>query len=169
MNKKAQADIVYVVALIIGIAVIVLITTTITTTLNTNFGDALGDISPEAQNATQTVFSIWHGWADSVAVIAIIFAIISLFIFSFLVNIHPIFLFLYIILTLFLAIFSPYIIGVLEDLFLRPEMADATAQLPATFWIIDNFGIILIAIIVISGIIMFAKIRPRNEIGGGSF
>lgn len=163
--KKGQTDIVYIVASIIAIIFVTLILVKITGTLNERLVPAFKNVSVEAGNATSAVLTTYINWADTVAIIAIVFSIMLLFIFSFMVDIHPIFLILYVVLVMFLAIFSPYIIGAVEDIYLSAEMASATAELPATFWFIEHFGIILLAIIIVSGIILFAKLRSTQ--GGG--
>jgi hypothetical protein len=119
----------------------------------------IGDV----RNKTTSVFD----WA----VMLIIFAnLLLLLVSSFLIDVHPAFLIIYIIMACLLVLTAPYTMSIAEKLYDMEGIGygdgAVTQYIPMTNFVLQNFGYILVGIIVLSGIIIYAKIRIGGNSGG---
>jgi LPXTG-motif cell wall-anchored protein len=60
-------------------------------------------------------------------------------------------------------IFSPYVLEPVKAIMGMSEFSDAVLKLPMTGFIINKFSILLLGIIVLTGIILYAKFRGRQS------
>ena len=107
---------------------------------------------------------------DWVVAAVFVFSIALLLITSFLVDIHPAFIIIYIIAAFCILSFAPSILSMMESIYdntqfthLTGTTQDITQYLPITRFFYENFAIILVAVFAISAIIMYGKYRA----GGG--
>lgn len=139
-----------------------------TTALNSS-GDYSMNRSVKDINFIRTKFTSMF---DYVIMAFFFFSIILLLITSFLVDVHPAFLIVYIIARFMLMLLAPatltglnYIYGREGSITQFSQGTDNVVQyIPLTAWVLDNFTIVILGVFVLSGIIMFGKYR----LAGGS-
>lgn len=143
------------------------------------FSDAMTTIdgSNQSVEAISYIRGKFTGMFDWVILLLFLFNVGLLLITSFLIDVHPAFLVVYIIAVAFLVMMAPTFIN-LADRFYNSNILDdssgvnPTDYLPMTSWIFQNFGIVILGIIILSGVIMFGKYRFGSSgaapIGGGA-
>lgn len=137
------------------------------------FSDAMGTIdstnkSVEAISYTRNKFT---GMFDWIVMILFLFNVALLLITSFLIDVHPAFLVVYIVAVAFLMMFAPTFISMADRFYNSNILSsdggdDPVSYLPMTKFLFENFGIVIFGIIILSGIIMFGKYRFSS--GGAS-
>ena len=96
---------------------------------------------------------------------------ILLFISAFLIDIHPAFVVVYIITVILMFVFGNYALYMLDNIWNAIGTSVETAQTPIEQFLINNFTIIMLGVVILSGIIMYAKFKlfPRLGAGGGYY
>jgi len=163
-SKKGQMDIVNFIIVFLGLMVVGIIVLYIVTTTISKFGDAINTTSPLASTTMAGISTSFVNLWDYVIAIAFLINVVMLFVFAFLVDTHPIFSFLYLISAVFILIFAPYAVYPIKQIFEVDAFSDSVGNLPITSFLLSSFGVIVLAVIVISGIIMFAKPKRREII-----
>jgi len=170
-NKKSQVEsIIIFFGIVIAIFITSIIILRITNEIMTPFSNQLKNMSSEGVQAGTEVASVQNKFAsiwDWVIILLFLFNIILLFISAFLVDIHPAFLIVYIIAIIFLVIFGNSFAYVIDSVWDKMGTSVETAQTPMQQFIINNFNIIMLGIIALSGIIMYAKFRMFSGQGTG--
>lgn len=173
MNCKGQIDVPFIsfFVVIIGLLILAPVILKIFNTTQDTFGAQLGNVSGGGVQARanfdkvmDTAINFW----DKVIIAAFFLALILLFISSFLIDTHPFWIFLYIFIAFMFVLFAPTIIDSLGGLWGSSEFVEETAQLTMLDAIRTNFGVFIVGIIVVTGIIIYAKValRPRQSVGG---
>lgn len=169
-NKKGQAEsIVFFFVIIVGVLLIAVIMGYMVNKILTPFGNNLNAISPQANTTVQGIVQKFNQTWDYAIIMVFLLNVIILFVSAFLVDVHPFFVFLYIIVVCFMIFLAPNILHVIETVYDNPEYALEVGRMPLTNFFFQNFIIIFLAIIVLSGIIMYAKIKFISGAGGSSF
>lgn len=161
-TKKGQSDLVYTIGMILAVIFFMIIMIKLTTEIQDKFIPEINKTDAQAAAAGVIPLKTFNSFADSVTVIIILFNILLLFIFSFLSDIHPVFMVLYLILAVLTVIFTPIISNAIRVIYLHPDFATAANHLQATYFILDHFGIITLIIVIITGVILYAKIRTNQ-------
>ena len=161
MNNRGQFAIVSIVGILIVLIAIAPILLQIVKTTSSGFSDGLDSISPVASNQIDAVESKFTGVWDYVIMFLFLFNILLLLISSFFIDTHPLFIILYIVVTFMIMIFAPYLVETVDRIWETPYfIAENTAgDLTMTEFLLDNFTGILLMIYVISGLIMYGKIK----------
>lgn len=172
MGKKGQAEsIIIFFVLIVAVLITSIIVLRITNSVITPFSNALnntagpvGQTASSAVNYAQSKFtSVW----DWVIILLLLFNIIILFVSAFLIDIHPAFVIVYIFAGIFLFIFGNFALGALDAVWGGMGTAVETAQTPLEQFVINNFQLIMLGIYVVSGVLMYAKIKLFSGQGTG--
>lgn len=134
------------------------------------FGNAIADSnitgSQVANQSTTAINDTATNFFDSFILIAFIANCLVLLIASFLVDIHPAFLVFYVVSVIIALIFAPtYFSGVQTLYDPTGALANETASLPMSGFVVNNFGAILLGVLILSGIIMFAKFKYGRNSG----
>lgn len=163
MNKKAQLGIIVFVGMFLVLLFLAPFVVKIVRSSVGGFADAINSTNEGAATTVRgiegTFLSLW----DWVILLGFAFNVVLLLLTSFFIDTHPAFVIVYIMAVFFLMAFAPSMIDALETMY--DELGDAAtghdsgAYLPATEFLIDNFGGVLLSIIVLSGIIMYAKFK----------
>lgn len=166
--KKGQAESVII---FIGIVVAIFLTSIIllrlTNEILTPFANQLAPYSNQSATVVNSVHdSFTHVW-DWVIILLLLFNIILLLVSAFLIDIHPAFLVIYIIAILFLVIFMNTFAAVIDSVWNAVGTATETAQTPLQQFVINNFNIIMLGIIALSGVVMYAKFKLFGGQGTG--
>lgn len=159
MKKKAQYDIIAWIASVVVLLILAPILFKVVNTSLTSFSTAINNTSPTAAASVDTIKGSFTGWLDYIIMIGFLMNIVLLFVFAFMVDTHPLFLVFYIISSVFTMIFAPYVIEPIKQIFGMAEFGTAVVNLPLTEFVVTRFSIILLGVIVVAGIIMYAKLK----------
>ncbi len=163
VKKKAQYDTIAWIASVIVLLILAPILYKVVSTSLTQFSTAINNTSPTAAASVDLIQGSFLGWLDYLIMIGFLVNIVLLFVFAFMVDTHPLFLIFYIIASVFTMIFAPYVVEPIKQIFGMAEFGDAVVNLPLTEFVVTRFNIILLGVIVVAGIIMYAKLK-----GGGT-
>ena len=129
-----------------------------TTVLNST--SVADDVSTQLGNITEKTIN--NGFAAIVA-----FLIIGMMISSMMVKVHPVFLFLYIIVTAIAIFVAMPLANAYEEVIANPTFADVAAHQTMITWIMQHLVLVILGTAALSMIILFSKLG-RNSVGGGS-
>jgi len=177
-NKKGQAtSIVFFFVIILAVFILAVLLMSLVNTVLEPFRNSLA-IMPGANSSVdsvekiQTSFnSVWD-WAIA---FLFLFNLIILLFSSFMVDIHPAFLILYVISVMFLLMFGSTILGALNEIYSPSGVfgtgnvtagGNALQHMPLVSWLLSNFTLVILGIIILSGVIMYAKFKMGNQEGG---
>jgi hypothetical protein len=167
-NNKGQAQsIIIFFVLIVGIFIVSIIILRLTNSILTPFQNTIGNMSAPAGVAVGQVHAKFAQWWDYAIVILFFLNVILLFVSSFLVDIHPAFIILYIISIIFLFIFGNYALYALDSIWDMLGTTTETMQTPLQQFILNHFQIIMMGVIILSGILMYAKFKMFGNTGAG--
>lgn len=177
-NKQGQiTGIIAFVLIVITLLMLAPILIKIVMTPSQKFVTAISSVDSNnvSSSATSKVLNTFTGAIDWIIVAFFFINVLILLITSFLVDIHPAFFVIYLIAVFFLILFAPTFISFADTLYNNPSFTtlpngtDLTSYLPITHWIYGNFGLVIMAIIIISGLIMFGKYRFGNRTTGVNY
>ena len=166
INKKAQIGGVPILTLAMVILALLFLAPFIIKLVKTpmdQFSTAITNQSAEAGASVDSITGTFYNMWDMVIIFAFLINVIVLLITSFLIDVHPAFLMLYIIVCAFTMIFAPTMLESLNTIWTNPQFLvgdnNVIQYLPLTQFILNNFGILLLSIMVLSGIIMYSKFK----------
>ena len=176
MNRKAQLayPIITFAFIVVALILVAPIMMKILNDTTSKFGDALvtsgigGGV--EANASMAYVQGTFNNFWDSLIMIALVVNIILLLLSAFLVDIHPVFFVLYFVFAFITILFVPTINAVTDTIYNNNTLYQNYTQTNAlqyTSYLQSHLGIFLLAIIVISAIIMYGKLRFGRGGGGG--
>jgi len=112
------------------------------------------------------------GTFDWTIMILVIINMLVLLVTAFLIDIHPAFLVIYIIGAFVMVITLPYTMAVAENIYGSTQFSvgsdNVVQYIPMTEFMLNNFGTIMVGILILSGIIMYAKFRSSSR-GGTTY
>jgi len=156
-NKKGSIeDIFFFMITLLGLALFIIIVAYVIPTV-------IDEMEKTELNDSESIRSIFDEGEETIdrldSVYLIIFAglIISIFIVSFMINSHPIFIPIYIILLGFAVVVGVIINHVYDEFVANADLSTIAPSQTFMLTIMDNFISILVAVGVISMIIIFAK------------
>jgi hypothetical protein len=117
-----------------------------------------------AANFNSVMSPLVNMW-DKIMVFLFFLAVIILLVSAFLVDTHPFWIILYIMMAFFLVLITPNIMSAAQTLYGGAFVTEGN-QLTFMSWIIDNFSFVLVGLFVITGVIMYGKIRLFPSSGG---
>ena len=172
-NKKGQLEnpIIAFAILVIGLIMFAPIALKVFSSINTNVGNSLGNVSSGGvtakanfQEVTGTLVTFW----DKIIVAAFFLSIIILFVSAFLIDAHPFFVVVYVLLNLMLVLFTPNILQSVNAIYDSANFATEVAQLTFLDSLRNNFMTFLVGIMVITGIIIYGKLAFFSNGGRSS-
>jgi len=171
MNKKGQLDypIITFVVIVFGLILLGPIMLKVFSSIQAPFNDALlnqtdGGVAAAAgfNKVMDTATNFW----DKVLVAAFVLSLLLLFISAFLIDTHPVWIILYIFISFMLVMFAPDIVGTLSNIYESPLFVDEVNNLTFFSTILSHFGEFLVGIIVVTGIIIYGKVKYFGSGGG---
>jgi hypothetical protein len=176
MNKKGQAlSIVFFFIIILSVFILGVLLMSMVNTILDPFREQISLVSNESATTVGVIQNKFNSVWDWTIVILFLFNVVILMFSSFMVDIHPAFLVIYIIALMFLFMFGSTILGSLDALYNPTGVfgsgnvtagGNAYANMPLTFWMLNNFTYVILGIAILSGIIMYAKFKFGNSTGG---
>lgn len=169
-NKKGQLDypiitfVIVVFSLMLLAPIMLKIFYSVQTPVSNSLGNLTNHGGEQAQANFNSVMGTGINFWDKIILFAFILATILLIISAFLIDTSPVWIILYIFISFMLILFAPDIVGTLDNIYNSPTFAVESANLAFIGSLRDNFGTILVGIMVITGIIIYGKIAFT---GGG--
>ena len=163
MKIKAQADIIILIGVLVSLMILAPIMLKIFNTIVTETIPILNESSIEAGAAMTKVETTFTTFWDYLIVTAMFVAVITLFVSAFMVDTHPIFLIMYVMVAFGLMTFSTYLTAPVAHILGMSQFETELGQIPMTSFMITNFNLIILGIIVLSGIILYGKFRGRSS------
>jgi biotin transporter BioY len=167
-NKRGQ--VISIVAFFVIVLSIFILGTLLMSFVNTILNPAeasFRNVSNESANAMTKVNDSFNKWWDYAIVFLFFLNVILLLISAYQVDTHPIFLVMYIIAVMLLVIFGGNVTGAISSLWDssgvfgtgNPQGVNSMQYVPMTQFFLNNYTYIVLGIIVISGIVMYAKFK----------
>lgn len=171
-NKRGQVEsIIIFFFLVIAIFIASIIVLRLTNTIITPFSQMLNNTGmPGSQQASAVVSNVQTRFAgvwDWVVVLLFLFNVLILFISAFLIDIHPAFAIIYIIAVIFLFVFGNSMLYVLDNVWNTFASDLEASQTPLQQFIINNFNVIMLGIVFLTGLIAYAKFKFFSGMGTG--
>ena len=161
-NKKAQLDypIITLIILFAGLILVGIIIMKIFVSIQSPLSNAFGNVTGGeiAQTNFNSIMNTATTFWDKVIVTCFIFGVILMFISAFYIDAHPIFVTLYLFISIFTMVFAPTIIDSLKTLYDSSSFTTESALMPMTYWLIQYFGEVLVGLLIVTGVIIYGKI-----------
>lgn len=174
-NKKGVVlSIVAFFVIVLSVFILAVLLMSLVNTVLTPFREQirpLSNASAETVGTIQDKFTAVWDWS-----IALLFLlnVVLLFFSAFMVDIHPAFLVLYVIAVMFLIMFGGTMVGALDALYNPTGVfgtgnitvgGNAISNMPLTAWFLNNFTLVILGIIILSGVIMYGKFKFGQQGG----
>lgn len=170
MSKKGQLEspIIVFVAIVFGLILLSPIVLKVFNSIQTPFNNAFGNMTggEKAQTNFNAVMNTGINFWDKIVIAAFFFAMLLLTISAFLIDTHPFWIVLYIVVGFFTIIFAPDVVSSLDSIYNHPAFALESSQLGFMNALRTHFGEFLIGISFFTGLIMFAKVKFFSSNGG---
>lgn len=170
-NKKGQFDfpiitfVIIVIGLIFLAPIILKVVNSSLTPFETALSNTPGGNESGAVSNVQSVHGTFVSFWDGVLVIAFLIAVILLFVSAFLIDTHPVFIILYVLMLFFTLVFAPSILTAINKIYESGSFAQEVSALAFMDFLRLNFGLIITVIGVLTMIIIYAKVKffPSNQ------
>ena len=163
-NKKGQAlSIVMFFVIVLAVFILAVLLMSLVNSVLEPFRDNIAIVDNSSANVVDDIQGKFNAVWDWTIAILFIINLLLLFFSAFMVDIHPAFLVLYIIAVMFLILFGSTIVGALDALYNPTGVfgsgnltagGNAYANMPIIFWLLNNFTLVILGVIIISGVIM---------------
>lgn len=172
-NKNKGGQIEGIIALIVFALFIFILGPVVLKIFSSMFGGfsaGLSQVDNVSADAVTFGLNRFTNFWDVALLLGFIANILVLFISSFMIDIHPAFIVLYIIGVFFLFVLAPDILNIVKPFQSNVgDFANQTANLAGTNWLYNNFAFVLLGIVFITGIIMFAKFKLAGQAQQGGY
>lgn len=166
-NKKGISDVVFVVAILFVIALSFLVILFISTTLRDNMVPAITIMDNTSGAMLNQTISAVPQTIDTAFLIILVGLIIGVLISSFLFYSHPIFMILYIILSVGALLISVIFSNVYETVSTTSGLNSTIASMPIANYVMLHLPLFVLGIIALSIIIIYAKSQMGGANQGG--
>jgi len=160
--KRGQLDFPIITFLVVFITLLILapimlkVFNSVKSPVSAAFGNATGGTI--AQQNFDKVMNVGINFWDKIIVFALFAAFIIMIISAFLIDTNPFWVILYIFIAFMLVLFAPSIVGSLDGIYNSANFATEVSQLTFIGTLRDHFGVFLLGIIMLTGIIIYGKI-----------
>ncbi len=167
-KKKAQVDFgpAVLIAIILGLVIFAPIMIRIIGITTGTFFTQMNETAPNAVAEASSAVDKVYDFFDYLIVIAMFINIIALFISSWFIDTHPVFIVLYIMFAFILFLFLPNLLNAVDGVWTKMEdtasldtWGDSSLDLTFTDFIRRNMMIFALGIIAITGILVYAKFK----------
>jgi hypothetical protein len=158
--KTGQFDVGVVIATLVFLLILAPIMLHLVSSFNSQFQNLSSTIiSPETNATIEHIDTTFTNFWDWFVIMWYVMAIIILFISSFFVEINPIFFGIYVVFAMVLVLLTDGLNDMLVQIYQNTTLlATDVANMPYTSWFAGHMIIITMMVIMITGIIMFAKV-----------
>lgn len=162
-DRKAQMDVLVFAVVFMGLIIVAPIIFNIFFTVMDEVGTQFNEISNKSGSAVAHVKNVYTGFFDFVVVSIFAFNVLLLLVSAFLVAVNPAFAVFFVLLSAFTMIFVPELLVAAEGIWGAPIISDTTVYMPVTQFLFEHYGLIMVMIIIITGIITYAKLRAYQS------
>ena len=176
MNKKAQGiSIIVFFVIILSVFVLGVLLMSLVNTILEPFRDNIRLVDNRSADTVQTIQNSYNSVWDWAIALLFVFNLIILLFSAFMVDIHPAFLIIYIISVMMLMMFGSTILGALNTIYNPSGIfgtgnltagGNALGNMPIISWLLTNFTLVILGIIILSGVIMYAKFKFGAQASG---
>lgn len=161
MSSRGQVGIVAMLGVMIVLIALAPILLNIVSSVLGGFSDSIDNIDPNAGAKMDAGVDKFTNLWDYVIMTIFAINVLLLFISAFFIDTNPIFVVLYIFVGFLMFMFAPYVVDVADAIWDTPRyITDGTInELSMTGFLLDNFTAVLLALFILTGIIMYAKIK----------
>jgi tetrahydromethanopterin S-methyltransferase subunit B len=160
-NKKAEFTPAAFFAMIVILIIIAPIILKVINSATRGVIDAVNDTAPaaalEGEKAVEKVTNLF----DYVVIIGMLVTIVLLFISSFFIDAHPVFIVIYIVAAFVLVLIAPNVLDAVDTLW--GHFPTESGQLPFTDFMRQHLVGFLVGIMVVTGIIIYAKFKSNQN------
>lgn len=170
-NKRGQiTSIIAFVVVVIFLVIMAPFLVKLVVTPSQKFSDALGaiDQTNKSVEAVAKITGTFTNTFDYLIIFFFLFNVVILLISSFLVDVHPAFIVVYIVALFFLFMLTPSMETMMDKIYSNTSFTDEVAFLPLTTWIMNNFSSVIFGVAILSGVIMFGKYKFTSG-GAGAY
>lgn len=163
INKKAQIEFsgAAFVAVLIGLLIIAPILIKVVVSATGGFFTAMNTTSPYAVSQGQGAVTSFLNFFDYLVIIGILVNILLMFISAYFIDTSPLFVPLYIIFSFILVLFLPNLIDAVDKVWAK--FPDSSTYLQYTEFAKNHSLEISIIVIILTGIIMYAKLNSSQQ------
>jgi len=162
-SKRGQSDLLVAIGVILGLLILAPFLVMIVNVPLEKFKDTINSTDVGNAQASANVDSVrgkFLSMIDFVFICAILVNVILLLITAFMVDVHPAFMLIFIMLCFFTMVFVPEILTSVLTVWDKVQgQSEVIGHLPVTYFILNNFRMFMLAVMFISGVVMYAKIR----------
>lgn len=172
MKKKGQLDypVITFFVIVLGLLILAPIMLKIFISVRDPISAQFGNMSTKGGTLAQTNFNAVMNTAvnfwDKVIISAFFLALILLVISSLFIDTHPLWVVLYIFISLMLVLFAPDIVDSLSAIYDSPTFVQEVSYLTFMDSLRTHFGEFLVGVMVFTGILIYGKIRFFGNGGG---
>jgi hypothetical protein len=173
MSKVGQLDfpIATLMIFVFGLLIFAPMALKVFRSIQTPISDGLANVSYGGDIASQNFNSVMNpliSFWDEVIIFAFILSIILMIVSSFMIDTHPVWIILYIVVWFILIVFAPNIVSAATAIYDSSQFAGEVALLPLTNALRLHFVEYMVGLGLLSGIIIFGKIGFGGGLGNGS-
>lgn len=171
--RKGQIDqpVVLFAIIVLGLLIFAPISLKVFNSIKNPVSASLGNITgggATAQANFDKVMNTLTTFWDKVIMFAFITSLIILFISAFLIDAHPIFIIIYILINFMLVLFAPNMIEAVDHIYTDANFNAEVQQLTFMNELRTHYAEFLVGIMIITGIIIYGKIYFINKTGGAN-
>lgn len=160
MNKKGQFGIITLVAILLVLLFLAPVLLKIVRTSVGGFATALNNTNSEAASVVEETYTTFINLWDYVIIAVFGISVVMLFLSAFFIDTHPAFVILYIFVSFLVMAFTTSMVDIVNKLWDHSQFAVETGvYLTMTEFLKNHFAGVILGIMVLSGIIIYAKIR----------
>ena len=170
--KKAFLDIplLTIIVVIIGLLILAPVMLKVFSSIQTPLASSLGNITGgggviAAENVNHVLTTATNFW-DKVVIAAFVFAVLLMLLSSFFIDTSPVWIIIYIFVTFMVILFAPNIVSAIDGIYTSTAFTTEVASLTFMDALRTHFVEFLVGVFVLSGIIMYGKIRLFGSSGG---
>lgn len=169
LNKKASAtDITYLMIFLVGLGMVTILAVHLNSEVSTAFIDS-GHMSLAAEEAiNKTTTAIDGGLLDNIFLIVFAGMVLSIVILAFMINVHPAFSVVYIIVSIVNVLVSVPLANVYYEYRTNAVLSSAATGFTIQGHILSNLPIYMLIISIIVGVATYAKINIQGIKTGGA-
>ncbi len=123
------------------------------------FQNTLGNMSDDAGTSIAKVHGGMTNFWDWIFLSAFVVVMVLMFLSSFLIDVHPVFIIIFILAGLMTFIFMPEVMKTVDKLWESPQFAVEQSQMSLTNFLREYFSVVLLGAYLLCGVIIYAKIK----------
>lgn len=157
-NKRGQIglDLLTIVLILFALGAVSLVAYMVSNNLNAEI-QADDDFNAQSKAVVNDINTSYPKWFDNAFMFILIFFWLGMLLSSFLIDSHPVFFIIAVILIILSLLVGAAIVNAMEELFEDPDLASASQDFPKLIWIMDHWLIISIVMAFSAAIALYAK------------